>query len=666
MHCANNILRHVTICKGLWLWLNRCLALFSNFWILILIICAVFITDIQADDKGVTKILILNSYHKEFPWTDNQTSAAKKVLEEGTEHLELYVEYMDTKRIYNEEHLNLFYQAIRLKYSRVKLDGIITTDDNALRFVLRHYKELFDGIPVSFSGINDFHDALLKGRKEFTGLIEVLDIKATIDLALELHPKTRKVFVVVDNTPTGIGQRRVVADFARQYKNLEFEYFKGEDLSTAELREKLQRLPKDSIVLLTVWLRDKDEVFLSAEEGGAIISAASNAPVYGIIDMYFRHGIVGGKLLASRVHGNAAAKLMLRILDGEIPSGIPVQKHSINQYMFDYEQLARWGISIADLPKGSIVVNKPFSFYKEYKKLIWGISAFLIFQAIVIITLVLNIVQRRKAEEELIKYRDHLEDRVKERTEELEIAKTRAESADRIKSMFIATMSHELRTPLNSIIGFSGITLQGMSGELNEKQRDHISRVFKSGQHLLELVNDVIDISKIEAGKAEASSELFMLKVIIDEAVDSIQEKLKKKRLSLETDVDTNLQIFTDRRKLLQCIINLLSNAEKFTEKGGISIKALEKDNDIEISVTDTGIGILESDQEKIFQPFERLESHLKITAGGTGLGLYLIKKIATEILGGNIFVESKDGKGSTFRLKIPKDIGFAKTTTNL
>jgi len=227
-----------------------------------------------------------------------------------------------------------------------------------------------------------------------------------------------------------------------------------------------------------------------------------------------------------------------------------------------------------------------------------------------------EITERKKAEEELTKYRDHLEDLVKERTEELEIAKTRAESADRTKTIFLETMSHELLTPLNAIIGFSGIALQGMSGELKEEQRDHISRIFKAGNHLRELVRAVFDVVKIEAGRVELFPELFMLRAIIDEASDSMQEKLKEKKLSLATDIDADLLIFADRKKLLQCITNLLSNAEKFTEKGGISINAREIDNDIEISVIDTGIGIPAAELEKIFQPFERLESRLKVKAG--------------------------------------------------
>lgn len=230
---------------------------------------------------------------------------------------------------------------------------------------------------------------------------------------------------------------------------------------------------------------------------------------------------------------------------------------------------------------------------------------------------------------------------------------------DQLKSMFIASMSHELRTPLNSIIGFTGIIIQGMTGPLNEKQQDHLTRVYNSARHLLALITDVIDISKIEAGRIDVFPEDITLSEVVDEAIVNIEPQLKAKNLELKVFVPNDLQMHTDRKRLLQCIINYLSNAVKFTEIGSVTISAKKCDEKVEILVTDTGIGISQQDQSKLFEAFERLESHLRVKAGGTGLGLYLTRKLATEILGGEILVRSQEDKGSTFGLLIPRNLAL-------
>ena len=191
--------------------------------------------------------------------------------------------------------------------------------------------------------------------------------------------------------------------------------------------------------------------------------------------------------------------------------------------------------------------------------------------------LVSDITERKQAEAELEKYRVHLEDLVNERTAELEQANIKLKELDTLKSMFIASMSHELRTPLNSIIGFTGMTLQGLSGELNDEQKDNLARVYQSAKHLLALITDVIDISKIEAGRIDSFPEVVSLKKIIDEAIVTVEPQLKEKRLTLAVDVPADMKLNTDRKRLLQCLINLLSNGVKFTEKGGITITARER-----------------------------------------------------------------------------------------
>jgi signal transduction histidine kinase len=243
----------------------------------------------------------------------------------------------------------------------------------------------------------------------------------------------------------------------------------------------------------------------------------------------------------------------------------------------------------------------------------------------------------------------------------LAAAKERAESADRVKSAFLASMSHELRTPLNSIIGFTGLLLQDIVGPLNKEQTKQLRMVKDSGQHLLALINDVLDISKIEAGQIEISNAKFDLRESVQKVVHTVTPLADKKLLPLVVKLAPDVgEITSDRRRIEQILLNLLSNAIKFTEQGKITLTAEMAhgtDNSLQstvrISVADTGIGIKGEDMDKLFQPFRQLDTGLTRQHEGTGLGLSICKRLV-ERLGGTIGMESESGKGSTFHITLP------------
>jgi signal transduction histidine kinase len=259
----------------------------------------------------------------------------------------------------------------------------------------------------------------------------------------------------------------------------------------------------------------------------------------------------------------------------------------------------------------------------------------------------------RKAIEKL-----ELEEKIKESAAELEVAMRNAQVANQAKSDFLASMSHELRTPLTSILGLSEVLQEEYFGKLNSKQKQYLNDIRESGQHLLLLINDILDIAKIEAGKMELELGPVVVKELLENSLIMIKEKAGKHNIKLDVDLAPEikgLKIQADERKLKQIIFNLLSNAVKFTPDGGrIQLGASCEDGKLAVAVTDTGIGISLEKQEKVFQEFYQVEAGLKDKTPGTGLGLPLSRKMV-EMHGGEIWCESEgEGKGSRFVFTIP------------
>jgi signal transduction histidine kinase len=230
------------------------------------------------------------------------------------------------------------------------------------------------------------------------------------------------------------------------------------------------------------------------------------------------------------------------------------------------------------------------------------------------------------------------------------------QEANQAKSDFLANMSHELRSPLNAIIGFSEVLKEGLAGDLSTRQKDYCIEIFNSGQHLLSLINDILDLSKIEAGKMTLELEMINLPLLLESCLSIIREKALAHNIALHTRIGEGVgDAMVDVRKFKQMVYNLLANAVKFTPDGGrILLQAQRRPSDqLEFSVLDNGIGIAEKDIPRLFTPFEQLDSSLARKFEGTGLGLSMVRRLA-ELHGGTVNVSSELGKGSCFMVHIP------------
>ena len=606
-----------------------------------------------AEDTRKTRVLVLNSYHKGIPWVYNHVVGIESSLNSLGIDYDIKLEYMDTKNVkYDSTYKNLLYNMYLYKYANYKFDIIISTDDDALDFLLEYHKQLFPDTPIVFGGVSEIYATRPIDSKYFTGVFELTDIKGMIDLVRRVHPETKNIYYVADRTSLGVRYWYYAELIFPSYPDIQFIRI-DDSSSLSEIEDLVKGLSDDSIIIFARMDRDNTGN-IPFEESISRISKASRRPTYAFHSQYIKYGAIGGKVLDGKHHGGEVAKIAVRVLKGEKVSDIPVVDSPLGQYIFDYTQLQRFEVDLSVLPKGSIILNKPFSFYGEYKFLVWGISLTVITLLTIIFFLQYNIRKRNRAENELLEYQEHLQEMVRDRTTELLIAKEEAESADRLKSSFLASMSHELRTPLNSIIGFSGILLQKIPGSLNKEQTKQLEMVKGSSMHLLSLINDVLDISKIESGRLELHPEPFDIKTLVLNCVQSLTLLAKQKHLTIDSIIDKNVGIITnDKRRVEQVLINLVNNAIKFTDKGEITVKTEIRDNMAVISVIDTGIGIKQEDSTTLFEKFTQVDAGVAREKEGTGLGLAICKNLV-KMMGGTIFVNSTWGTGSEFSFTLP------------
>lgn len=329
------------------------LFLFTIFFLILIQVPSVF-----AASPAEKNVLLLHSYHEGLIWTDGITDGVSSAFDGSNTDINLYIEYMDTPRIESQSYTAEISEMYRLKYADVRFDVIICSDEYAFHFLRKNHDAIFPGTPVVFCGVNYFEDDYLDGWENCTGIVEATDVKGTIETALSLNPDVRKVYVINDNTLTGIANRKVVEKAAQAFDG-RLTFIIPENLTLAEANENVSRLPSDTIVLLMTLTRDGNGTYYEYEDVIKEISRASSVPVYSVTDPYMGYGLTGGRLLSPKDHGREAGLIALRILNGEPASSIPVKKDLQGKYVFDYNELKRFGLEKGFLPPGSTVINNP-------------------------------------------------------------------------------------------------------------------------------------------------------------------------------------------------------------------------------------------------------------------------------------------------------------------
>ena len=590
------------------------------------------------DVVWVKRVLVLNSYHETYLWTDRIMEGVKSVFEPQG-NVELYIDYMDTKRSSDETHFRLLRDLYAHKYNRIEFDAIISTDDNALKFLLQYRDELFPGVPVFFCGINDFHPDLIAGRQLYSGVYETYDVAGTFDLMLHIHPRTQTIVTITDDTVSGEAFRNRILRAAPQFAGrIQFKHMHNPE--PEKLCEELGKLPSDALVLWAIYIRTPDGTAISTEASVRMVAYASPVPVYCIWDVV-GHGVVGGKITSPNYQGTAVAGRASEYLRSGHFVNLSVSGSPM-MCTFDYNVMKRFGIPERALPENCLILNKPYSVYEEYERSIWVSFGTLVLLIIIILFLVHYILTRRQAEQKLADTQEQL---------------MQSRKMDAIGQL-AGGVAHDFNNMLASIGGAAEVL------ETNTRAADqkYIDMILSLTDRASQLTAKLLAFGR----KGNVVLEPTNLQHTIQNAIDILNVCLNKTIAIEARFVATHSLVMVDESQITNALLNMGINAEHAMPDGGrlvfkTSNTTLDKSfcetsgfklhpgHYLSIEVCDNGTGIEPELLPHIFEPFFTTREE----GQGTGLGLASVYGSVAEHHGA-ITVHSKVGHGTEFQILLP------------
>ncbi|MEW5772313.1 MAG: ATP-binding protein [Thermodesulfobacteriota bacterium] len=597
------------------------------------------------------RVLLLTSYHQGDPWTDRVVEGVRQAVGPA----DLRVEHLDARRMGRPEQLAGMRRHLAEKYAAAPLAALAAADDAAFALLLDMRGSDLPSLPLVFCGVNNFDPGRIQGLAGITGVNEQVDIPGTVRLALDLQPRAKVLAAVVADR-NAVGRANLESFRARAASlNGRVEVRELLNLTRGRAEEVLGALPRNAVVLRLANLLEEDGRDVPLQESMRLISGQAPCPVFTFWDFDLGQGAVGGRVVSGLEQGRAAGAMLARILAGEPAQALPVHMVSPNVPMFDYPQLARFGIAGSSLPDGSVVLGQPEDVYRKYLPWMVVSLVFIGLQSWLIVTLLASRGRHLKAEAAL---REQLAAR-KRAEEALRAAKESAEAANRAKSEFLATMSHEIRTPLNGIQGM----LQILDGPgLDPRQAEFVRVALDSSRSLTRILSDILDLSRIEAGAMDIAAEPFSLDAVLDPLCNVFASEAGNKGLEFACIRHPGLPsaLVGDAGRIRQVLFNLIGNAVKYTDRGQVRAEVWFAGGPgghgparLCLQVADTGPGIPGDDLDKAFNLFTQLDGSSTRRFGGAGLGLAIVLRLM-RLMGGSLAVSSEPGQGTEFFVTLP------------
>ena len=612
----------------------------------LLVVCALTLLVPSADAQVIAPkgLVVLYWDNREFRGNARFEESFKAQLQlDRRQEIEYFPEYFEFSRFPDENTAVSFRNYLKAKYANRTVDVVVASADAPLKFLLEYRTELFPGSPIVFVANDPPKADTLASGAGMTGIHYKNAYRETVDLALRLHPETKRVFVVSGSPQHDRRFEKLTQQELSGFTKVEITYLT--DLPLNELISRTRSLPPESVILY-VWqqsLNQQGKLLESYEVLNQIAPGAS-APIYGFGTVILGSGIVGGYLQGPEMNGAKAADLVDRILSGTSAREIPVEQ-SQKVPMFDWRELRRWSVAESSLPPASIVRFKEFTFWELYKWQIVGVITLVILQSIFIAVLLVERRRRRRAKEALDQLNAELETRIEARTAALNAKSRELET-------FAYSVAHDLKAPLRGIDGYSRILLEEYAASLDGEGRVFLQTIQDSTDEMNQLIDDLLAYSRLE--RRELKADRIELAPIVNGLVE------EKKRESAEHPIDfvidvNGATVLADASGLAQSLRNYLDNAIKFTRKVAeprIEVGSEESADRCLLWVRDNGIGFDMQYHDRIFDIFQRL--NVAEDYPGTGIGLAIVRK-AMERMGGRAWAKSELGHGATFYLEIPK-----------
>ena len=481
----------------------------------------------------------------------------------------------------------------------------------------------------------DFPDSPIKA-----GFVYEYDVEANINMVKQMYPDTENIAFISDNSYGGVAMQAYVVKEMKKFPELDLILLDGRVNTIYTICDRLHELPEHTAVLMGTWRVDMNDGYFMRNATYAMMEAAPALPTFSLSSAGLGYWAVAGIVPAYRALGKEMARQSYRLLT-DPQDGNTHMEVIPNETILDGKLVKEKKLNITGLPQPVKMLNVTPSFYEQYKYHIWSVGAVLLVLLGGLFVSLYFYYHTKKLKDEL----EVSEGALRE-------AKDRAEESSRLKSAFLANMSHEIRTPLNAIVGFSDVLSAGGASE--EEQRGYFEIIRTNSDLLLRLINDILDVSRLEADRVILSLESCNVVQICQQVVASVAQARRSTNQFLFECEREVVEMRTDVQRLQQVVINLLSNADKFTKEGTITLK-LELDtarNVAVFSVTDTGCGIPLDKQKRVFERFEKLNEYVQ----GTGLGLSICK-LTVEKWGGEIWIDPAYTNGARFMFTHPMNL---------